>query len=289
MPDHLRGAPAEQPARREPVPPSVVGSVARVFDLSVGQMLWSVRSLILALLLGGPILLAALIRILLIIVPRTSQGIRIGGPALFGIMMWLLYIRIIIPILGVFYGTSLIADEVDDKTLTYLFTRAIRRSAVLIGKYLAYVACTVLLVLPSVVMVFFLVVPIGGGSIGRSFPALIKDLCMLVLGLISYGAVFAWVGARLKRPLLIGLVFAFGWEPSVLLLPGFLKHATVAYYLQALVPHVMPPDSTVTVLMRVARSAPSIETSLAVLALITLTALWSAARAVETREYVLEE
>ena len=95
--------------------PSRVGSVARVFDLSVGQMLWSVRSLILVLVLGGPVLLAALIRILLIIVPRSSQGIQIGGPALFGIMMWLLYIRIIIPILGVFYGTSLIEDEVEDK------------------------------------------------------------------------------------------------------------------------------------------------------------------------------
>ena len=65
-------------------------------------------------------------------------------------MIWLLYIRFIVPVLGVFYGTSLIADEVDDKTITYLFTRPIPRGAVLLGKYLAYLACTVLLVLPSV-------------------------------------------------------------------------------------------------------------------------------------------
>ncbi|PWT83669.1 MAG: hypothetical protein C5B57_06435 [Blastocatellia bacterium] len=288
MADSLREASAERPVRRERIPP-FVGSVARVFDLSLGQMLWSARSVVLAILLGMPVLMAALIRILLALLPRMSQGIRIGGPGLFGIIMWLLYIRIIIPILGVFYGTSLIADEVDDKTLTYLFTRAMRRSAVLIGKFIAYIACTVLLVLPSVVVVFFLVVPIGGGSIGGSFPALIQDLGMLVVGLIGYGALFAWVGARLKRPLLIGLVFAFGWEPAVLVLPGFLKHATLAYYLQALVPHVMPQESTVTLLVRVVQSAPSVKTSLTVLALITLAALSSAARAVETREYVLEE
>ena len=53
-------------------------------------------------------------------------------------MIWLLYIRFIVPVLGVFYGTSLIADEVDDKTITYLFTRPIPRGAVLLGKYLAY-------------------------------------------------------------------------------------------------------------------------------------------------------
>ena len=59
---------------------------------------------------------------------------------------------------------------------------------------------------------------------------------MLALGLAAYGAVFACVGARLKRPLVVGLVFAFGWEPAVLLFPGYLKRLTVAYYLQALVP-----------------------------------------------------
>ena len=60
-------------------------------------------------------------------------------------MIWLLYVRFIVPVLGVFYGTALIADEVDDKTITYLFTRPIPRGAVLLGKYLAYLACTVLL------------------------------------------------------------------------------------------------------------------------------------------------
>ena len=58
---------------------------------------------------------------------------------------------------------------------------------------------------------------------------------MLAVGLAAYGAVFALVGARLKRPLVVGLVFAFGWEPAVLLFPGYLKRLTVAYYLQALV------------------------------------------------------
>ena len=98
------------------------------------------------------------------------NGAQVGGPAIFGMMIWLLYIRFIVPVLGVFYGTSLIADEVDDKTITYLFTRPIPRGAVLLGKYLAYLVCTVLLVLPSVMLVYFLIVPIGGGSIGAAFP-----------------------------------------------------------------------------------------------------------------------
>ena len=53
-------------------------------------------------------------------------------------MIWVFYLRFTVPVLGVFYGTSLMADEVEDKTITYLFTRPIRRGAVLFGKYLAY-------------------------------------------------------------------------------------------------------------------------------------------------------
>ncbi len=59
---------------------------------------------------------------------------------MFGLMIWVFYLRFIVPVLGVFYGTSLMADEVEDKTITYLFTRPIPRGAVLVGKYLAYLA-----------------------------------------------------------------------------------------------------------------------------------------------------
>jgi ABC-type transport system involved in multi-copper enzyme maturation permease subunit len=275
-----------------PLPPSptVLSSALRVFDLSLGQMLWSRRSVFLGILLGGPVLLALVFSFLSARfgLPLVN-GARVSGAAIFGIMVWLLYIRFIIPVLGVFYGTSLIADEVDDKTITYLFTRPIPRSAVLLGKYLAYLVCTVLLVLPSVMLVFFLVVPAGGGSIAEAFPSLLADFAMLTVGLIAYGAVFAFVGARLKRPLVTGLVFTFGWEPAVLLFPGYLKRFTVAYYLQALVSHDAPQDSAIGMLMQVFREVPSVTTSLVSLAIIVGLALWAAGRAVETREYVLEQ
>jgi hypothetical protein len=138
-------------------------------------------------------------------------------------------------------------------------------------------------------IVFFLVVPTGGGSIAQAFPLLLTDLAMLAVGLAAYGAVFAWVGTRLKRPLVIGLVFAFGWEPAVLLFPGYLKRLTVAYYLQALVRHEMPQDSAVSMLMQVFREVPTVAASLISLAAIVWLALWAAGRAVESREYVLEQ
>lgn len=271
--------------------PSLLSSAARVFDLSLGQMLWSRRSVFLGVLLGGPVLLAVALRVVTVLY---SSGFRVNGAeaagaSVFGMMIWLLYIRFIVPVLGVFYGTSLIADEVDDKTITYLFTRPVPRSAVLLGKYFAYLVCTVLLVLPSVMLVFFLIVPTGGSGIAEAFPALLIDLAMLAIGLTAYGAVFTLVGTWLKRPLIVGLVFAFGWEPAVLLFPGYLKRLTVAYYLQGLVTHQMPQDSAVSMLLQIFREVPSVSTSLACLTAIVVGTLWMAGRAVADREYVLEQ
>ena len=277
-----------QPARSRL---SLLTSAVRIFDLSLGQMLWSRRSIFLGLVVGGPVVLAAALRLAEVSgLMFTFNRPRPAGATIYGMMIWLMYVRFLVPILGVFYGTSLVADEVDDKTITYLFTRPIQRSAVIFGKYFAYLVCTILLLLPSVVIVFFLVVPIGrGAAIGQLFPTLLTDLAMLALGLAAYGAVFAFVGARLKRPLLVGLLFALGWEPVILLVPGYLKRATVAYYLQALVKHEMPQDSPASALLRIFREVPSVSTSLVGLAAIVGLGLWFAGRTVERREYVLEQ
>lgn len=276
------------PARR----PSFTTAALRVFELSLGQMLWSRRSVFLGLLAGGPVLLAVVLRLLSMTVSGSAlrvNGAPVGGPAIFGIMIWLVYVRFIVPVLGAFYGTALVADEVEDKTITYLFSRPIQRGAVLVGKYLAYLVCTILLILPAVTLVYLTVVPLGGGSIGRQFPSFLADLGLLALGLAAYGALFALVGAVLKKPLVVGLIFVFGWEPGVLLFPGYLKQFTVAFYLQALVPHAMPDDGAVGALLQLFREVPGAASSLAALALMTVASLWLAARAVDTREYVLEQ
>jgi ABC-2 type transport system permease protein len=276
--------------------PGFVASSFRVFDLSLGEMLWSRRTIFMALVVGAPVLIALLLRMLVSLgLPLFEDGrsggppIRMTGPAIFGMIIWLLYLRFIVPVLGVFYGTSLIADEIEDKTITYLFTRPIPRGAVLVGKYLAYLGCTTCVVLPSVVLVYLLVVPMRG-SLGAAFPDLLKDLLLLALGLAVYGAVFAFVGAKFKRPLLVGLVFVFGWEQAALAFPGYLKQFTVMYYLQAIVPHAMPADGGVVSLIQgLFRETPSLPISLISLAVIWAASLAWGSRIVSRREYVLEQ
>jgi ABC-2 type transport system permease protein len=271
--------------------PSLTTASLRVFDVSLGEMLWSRRTVFLGLIVGGPVLIAIILRAVdMMNLPAMKvNGVRVGGSAIFGLMMWFLFLRFIVPILGIFYGTSLIADEVEDKTITYLFTRPISRSAVVVGKYLAYLASTVLIVLPSVMLVYFLVVPVGGSSIAATFPNLLRDLLLLALGLAVYGALFAAVGAWVKRPVLIGLFFAFGWENFALALPGYLKRFTIAFYTQGLVPHTMPQENLLSLLQSFFRESVGPLQAVLTLAAIMAVSLALAARAVERREYVLEQ
>ena len=272
-------------------------AAVRVFDLSLGEMLWSRRTLFMAVVAGGPMVIAVALRLAASSAAARFTGsavgpsFTLGGPDIFGLMIWAFYLRFTVPVLGVFYGTSLIADEVEDRTITYLFTRPIPRGAILVGKYLAYLACTSIVILPSVVVVYFSVVPLFGGSVGAGFPSLVADLGLIGLGLAVYGAAFAFVGARVRRPLLSGLLFVFGWEPVVVVVPGYMKNLSVAYYLQGLVPHAAPQDEAMTLLRSALQTfdpAPAAWVCLLALATIWAATLGAAVRAVGRREYVLE-
>jgi len=268
---------------------SFLSGALRVFEMSLGEMLWSRRTIFMALVVGAPVLLAVVARIVQSsgIAPLRVNGVRADAAAIFGMMVWVFFLRFIVPVLGVFYGTSLIADEVEEKTVTYLFTRPIRRGSVLVGKYLAYLVCTTLVVLPGITLVYFLLVPLG--QVAGSFRWLLADLGLLAVGLAAYGALFALVGSVLKRPLVVGLVFAFGWEQLALVMPGYLRRFTLAHYLQSMVPHTMPSEGVVSLLQAVFTESPPIWVCLLALGGATAVSLALAARAVERREYVLEQ
>jgi hypothetical protein len=122
-----------------------------------------------------------------------------------------------------------------------------------------------------------------------NFRLLVLDLAVLAPGLAVYGAVMTWVGATLRRPLVVGLVFTLAWEPIALLLPGYIGRVTVAFYLQGLIPHAMPAEAGSGLLRLAVRDVPSAGTALFWLVFALAAALLLAVRTFERREYVLEQ
>ena len=97
------------------------------------------------------------------------------------------------------------------------------------------------------------------------------------------------IGTVLKRPLLVGLAIVIVWEPLTMALPGYLKLYTVAYYLQGLVPHAMPANTTMSMLQTFFQESPGFLRAIVTLAAIGIGCLWLGTRAIERKEYVLEQ
>jgi ABC-type transport system involved in multi-copper enzyme maturation permease subunit len=267
------------PDTRRPLP--LVAGARAVFALSLERLFWSRRSLLMGALLCLPVAFGILYRVVLI----AKLPPRLSGFDLYGTVVALYYIRNVVPLAALFYGTSLVTDEVEDRTITYLFTRPIQRGSILIGKFGAYLATTFCLVLPATVVTYFLLMTASGFSGATAHGvALVRDLGALALGLVAYGALFALAGVVLKRPMIPGLLFLFVWE-LVANLPGYLPRLTLTAWLRSLVTHHPAEEGLAQVF---AQTQPAF-LSLVVLVALSALFLGLAARIFSGREYVLDQ
>jgi ABC-type transport system involved in multi-copper enzyme maturation permease subunit len=268
-------------AEAKPLPPPVpfLRAAKAVFDLSLEEMVWSRKSLVMAGLLLLPVGLALLFRVV------ANLKHAPAGIDLYGLVVAMYYLRNALPLASLFFATALIADEVEGRTITYLLSRPVSRASILCGKFAAYVVTGLTLTLPGIVASFFLLVPIRGfAGLAAFVPDLLRDLGVAALALCAYGALFALLGVLLKRPTIPGLVFLIGWE-SLANLPGWLPRYTVTAWVRSLVRH-RPVDEGLAELFQT--TLPTGE-AIAVLVAITILGLAGAYGIFSRKQFVLDQ
>lgn len=262
-----------------PVP--LLAAARAAFHLSLDTSLLSRRSLVAALLVGLPVLFAVFYRVALV----TRLPAEVTGFDLYSQIVLRYWVRNVLPLLALFYGTALIADEVEGKTITFLLTRPAPRGGLLLGKFAAYAATSLALVLPAVFLAFVLLVGAQGfTALQARVPDLFRDLGVAALTLLVYGALFTLLGVLTRRPLIPGLLFLFVWELAANL-PGYLPRLTVTAWLRSLLPYNTPVEGFGEMFGQVLPWGQS----LLVLAVLTVLGLWGAFGIFNKREYVLEQ
>lgn len=148
------------------------------------------------------------------------------------------------PFIALFYGTSLMADEVENKTITYLFTRPIQKYIIVMGKLLTYFLITMIFLIPPTVIIYVMLINDNRMPLNISdvFYLLIKQIGTTVLSVVVYGSIFNFFGTRLKHPIISGLLFAFGWEKIVLIVPGIVRKFSIVHYIISIFPNAMNVD-----------------------------------------------
>ncbi len=186
------------------------------------------RTRVFILLALAPVLLTLLVRVL---APEEIDGF-------FSHLLLSLYFQLLIPVLALFFGSSVVNDELEGKTLVYLTTVPVRRRAVLLGKFLAALLVAALLT-GGGFLLSFLAAALQRLGDARAWAQLGVFLAAALLALFCYGSLFTALGAFMRKSILLGLFFVFGWESVVQYFPGVTQKFTIAHWVKSLLP--MPP------------------------------------------------
>lgn len=215
-------------------------------------------------------------------------GRTIDNMGVFTNIIMTFYLQFLILVLALFYGSSICQEEIEGKTLTYLTTRPVSKSSIVLGKYGAYVVFIIVMVAVGVLF-SFLILNIEDLSELPVWGILARNLGVLALGLICYTAFFAFLGTFFKRSILFGLVFAFGWENIVQYFPGSTQRFTIVHYLKSLLPGgaVTTGGKFSFLLFRLEPSPP--DAAIATLFIVTAAFLGLACLLFSQKEYLFEE
>ncbi|MFO7976099.1 MAG: ABC transporter permease [Candidatus Hydrogenedentota bacterium] len=163
-----------------------------------------------------------------------------------------IYVKALLPLLGLFFGTMLIGEDIESQTIPYLLTRPLPRSALVTGRFMAYLVIATGLVVPGVFLTFAACTALGNLPFSADNLRLMLHYDgALIMGLMGYGAFCMTLGSYFKRPIVIGVGVLFGWQRLAMFVPGLIDFFTIEKYVTALLPPLAE-----------ARQAPTLRTTL---------------------------
>jgi len=213
-----------------------------------------------------------------------SGGGSRSGAVLFRQMAVPFLFQLYIPLMGLLGGSACVGDEIDQRTLVFLTTRPAGKASILLGKSAAQIVISLAIVILALAGSFAL----GLGSYvfsGEGMARLGKYLLAGALATMAYTSLFVLFGALLKKPVIAGIVFIFGWEYIVQFIPGSTQHLTISHYIKSLLPY---KSSAGGFLMFQLEPSAAVH---AVLVLLLLSGFFLAlaTRVFSSKEYVLSE
>lgn len=282
-------------------PVNFLGGALAVYRFALPATLWNRRTLVFGLLATAlPVIAAGFL--MWKAIPATEQ---LNEGYIFYTHTFFM-VHYIVLLVALFYGTSVVAEELENRTLTYLFVRPVSKTAILVGKAAATWVSGALLIGPMIVVTYTLVT-LGDGILSeyvlnagivettrvysghpssflQHFPTLVEDLLLTLGALAVYVVIFTFVGAFFNKPVMWGIALAFGWESWVAYVPGLPHKLTVMHYIQSLTAHATGKNIGIQIAGQVSSAGESILALIFIFGLFTFLSLWT----FNNREYIFD-
>lgn len=199
-----------------------------ITKMTIKRLLFSRKTIVLLFLCALPILIS--------IFWLTTEAEN--GYTFFSDLVFLSYLFFIVVIISLLYGVSLFNDDITDKTITYLISRPVDRIELVIYKYIGYLFSAIVVVIPPLVLTFFIVAA-KAGDIGGHMGLLSTYVGVFILAILGYGAIFTFFGILFDRPMLISFIFMFIWEFTLASMPLIINQITFRHYLESICYHLI--------------------------------------------------
>jgi len=214
----------------------IVYPLTALVSINTRHMLFKSKMILPFLVAMVPVFFLAIARAVAFVYPTLEEEIS-GGYEIYSVLCASFYLQFLVPILALFKGLSVFAEEMNEGTLMYLFLRPVPRTVLVTGKFLAFWLSTSILMLLSLGGTFFLLGSVPDLTMFfEDFGSFIKDLWVLCLGLGVYGVVLMAIGLLLKKSLGVSIL-VLAWDIVATYIPGSSYLFTIKYYLQSIFPH----------------------------------------------------
>jgi hypothetical protein len=163
------------------------------------------RGLLLVLLAALPAVLAWI---------QVEHDTRLSSTR-FVAMMLMFVFQLVVPLAGLFLGVAVLGDEIEGRTITYLFTRPHPRPLVFLARYLGAVTAFAPLLVATVAVIAYLY----GSRVDITARDAVTTAGIAVTGFLVYTAIFATLRLFLQRALFAGFILGFIFELGISKLP----------------------------------------------------------------------
>lgn len=195
------------------------------------------------------IILAGVISFLPVAIPLAivflgNESMPSSGHETFTKMAEEAHINALAPLLALFFATMIIGEDVESRTIPLMLTRPMPRSAWVLGRFAAYLLISIALLGTSVFFTFGASTALADfGFTPDNLSTLLTYEFATVMALMANGALALFLGAVTKRPIVIGLLFLYGWQRLANFVPGVVDFLTIMKYTNELLPLAIEANS----------------------------------------------
>lgn len=137
------------------------------------------------------------------------------------------------PVMAMIFGSSLIRDEIDNRSITHVATSPLDRAFAYVGYYLPLslaVSISMIVITAAGFVAFFA----QQGFTAAAVEIYAELTALVVIGAFAYSSLFLAVSVLFKKPVFFGLFYAFIWEGFIGSIPGAIQKASIKHYLRSI-------------------------------------------------------